>query len=450
MKNIWTCLVIAIVFCLSFGCPVLASLGQGQGQVQGQGQGQGNEEISPSSLNGRLETFVAFIKDLHQEDLLDGEFLIAQADQTLIHLQSNAISSQAEPKFMIGSVTKQFFAVALLKALYDSTTSESKQQKLAEVKQKLHSPLSHFLPKHSSVWEGEMPAWANQVTLHHLLTHTSGIPNYTETKGYYHFVKPDKQWFESYHPPSEIVRLISDESLLFEPGSEYNYSNTGYVLIAEVIEAITLRPISDYLQEVLFKPCGLNATMNPAKGTRDDLSRISALVPQLKYDLRKKQKELYPQVHSEDISVAKGSGSIISTAEDLLKWNNCLHKDKTLLPQELYELMITDFKEEYGYGIGVENYGAGLVLGHKGSIGSFRSLLLYLPKYELSIIVLCHISYDFEKIRTEFDALVSELQKTHADEKTCREEAQRILFERYPHTRGFELIAEKVDELLLN
>lgn len=407
------------------------------------------------NLDAKLDQFLDFVKDLQKQGLLDGEILVARDGQILLNLQSEDIVSfdtSKGPQFMIGSVSKQFFAVALLKSLYESSPCDTEELKIEDVKNKLHSPISQFLPQESTIWDGNMPSWAQEVSLHHLLTHTSGIPSYTNSEeyDYSNLIDVKKRWFESYRSTSEIIKLVSQEPLLFPLGSQYSYCNTGYVIIAETIEAITSLSAAQYVQQALFDPIGLSSTVSPVKGRWDELkldSKLSLLVAPLKYDPRGDQMDLYPLLHCEDISVAKGAGSIISTSADLLQWNQSLHKEKSVLPKELYNLLITANIDNYGYGIVIENNDIGVLLGHGGGIGSYRTLLFYAPEHDLSIVVLSNICYDFDKIEYEFKETVESLRNTILDEKERNQAAFKIILEKYPNTRGFEMIAEKFEKI---
>lgn len=413
------------------------------------------EQIAPIDLNSRLARFVDSVKELHKQGLLDGEVLVVRGGQTLLNLRGEGIftaDASKEPQFMIASVSKQFFAVALLKALYDGSSCDTEELKISDVRQKLHLPISQFLPDDSTIWGGNMPGWAPEISLHHLLTHTSGVPNYTESKAFYNFNSTDQnqRWYESYRSTREIIELISKEPLLFPPGSKHSYSNTGYVIIAEVIESITSLPASQYLQEALFDRIGLSSTAIPVQGQWDAIRRepkFSGLAAPFKYDPRGDQLELYPLIHCEDISVAKGSGSIISTSTDLLKWNQSLHRDQSVLPGELYRLLISANLNNYGYGILIEKNDTGILLGHNGSIGSYRTLLLYMPEQDLSIIFLSSICFDFDKIEDEFKEIEETLKDSIPDEKQRSEAAFRIILRKYPKTRGFEIIADKISKL---
>lgn len=345
----------------------------------------------------KLNRFINSVTELHKKGLLDGEILITQNNEELLHLVSKEVNSTDEPKFMIGSVSKQFFAAALLKALYDDSPGKTEKEKVNEVRFKLQAPLTNFLPSNAKIWSGKMPKWASKVTLHQLLSHTSGIPNYTECDAYFEESKSGKPFCEEVHSSRDIIQLISKMPLDFTPGSDFSYSNTGYHLIAEVIETITDTPVSMYLQKNIFDPLKMTSTSSPEKGTLDDLkkdSHYTELVSQWLYDLNGDQTKIYPIRVLEDISNARGDGCIISTASDLLKWNQALHTTDKILPKSLYKLMITPNLEGYAYGVGINMSDLGKSIEHNGEIGASRTALHYYPELDLSIIVLCNISYD--------------------------------------------------------
>jgi CubicO group peptidase (beta-lactamase class C family) len=403
------------------------------------------------STDLKLNQFIDSVKELHNKDLLDGEILIVQNDKELLHLISKDISSIENPQFMIGSISKQFFSVALLKALYDLSLSDKEEDKINEVKEKLNMPISYYLSENSEIWAKNMPSWAKDVSLYQLLTHTSGIENYTNCDEFWLQINPERNFFEVFHSPQEIIQLIKNKELLFPPGTKYYYSNTNYVMIAEIIEAVTNESASKCVEK-LFNDLRLKYTSSPDKGRWEDLKlncNYTHLVPQWKYDPTGDQRLIYPQTHFEDISVAKGAGSIISTAKDLLQWNLALHKNKSVLPSSLYDIFIAANLEGYGCGIVNVESKLGTILLHDGSIGTYRTFLSYFPDLDLSVIVLSHISYDDKKIEEEFDELLLSLKETISDENEREEKVITILKEKYPSNRGRERI-RTIFGLLIN
>jgi CubicO group peptidase (beta-lactamase class C family) len=402
-----------------------------------------SDKTPESVFSIKLETFMHDIRQLHEEGLLDGECLVAKGSSPILHLRSadvEEVAAGVEPQFMIGSVSKQFFAVALIKALYDGVAAgETESEKIEQVKQLLQLPLSQFLPEEAPLWGGDMPDWAKEVTLHQLLSHTSGLPNYTA----YGFLEKDasgKRPCESPTSTQDILKMISKVPLEFAPGSEFSYSNTGYGIIAEVIGTITGMPAAEYLQLALFDPLEMTSTSNPVVGNelklRESNPRCSHLVPEKMYDAPGGSATLELPLFYEDISGVQGSGSVISTASDLLKWNEALHDKQMVLPKALYELAISENKGGYAYGICRYESRVGLSLHHLGEVGKYVTKAHYFPEQKVSIIQLYYVGIDESKIEIESAELMVELEEVIPDDVKRHEEVMRRMGEKYPDTRG--------------
>jgi CubicO group peptidase (beta-lactamase class C family) len=393
------------------------------------------------SFKVNMQNYIQEIRKLEWENKLDGKLLIAKKDRIVFSAQSREMARMPhEPQFMIGSLSKQFFAVALLKLLYDKYPDAKESERMEFVKEQLSRPLSDFLPPSASIWNGDMPQWAHSITLHQLLTHTSGLPNYTEVENYTEIIAPGKRFFEIPHSKREIIGLISHLPLRFQPGTQFDYCNTGYVLIAEVIETLSGLPASAYLQQALFIPLHLNSTFSPPSGQWPALKKwphLSRLMPQWQYDRKKEINGLYQPEGMIDMSNAIGSGSIISTARDLLKWNLALHKESTIIPPALYQLMTTPEQQGYGYGIGVASSSHGVLLGHQGFIDTHRSALFYFPEHELSIIFLSHIRDDDDRLADEQEEIMASYREDDMSEEEKKLIAMEELMEKYPDERGF-------------
>lgn len=413
----------------------------------------GHEAFQAHSLtsNENLNIVLEEIRELEQKNLIDGKVLIARGDQVLFVAQNKEFNAMGEEsQFMIGSISKQFFAAALLKLLYENCPDWEEEKKIEYVKNQLAQPLSSILPAESMIWNGHMPEWAQTITLHHLLSHTSGLEDYTGSDEYQEVSEEGKRFIEIPHAKSDVIGLIAKKPLLFAPGTQFVYSCTGYVLIAEIIEVLSELPAHVYLQQTLFTPLGLTSTFNPDQGGAEVLKKIShlsRLASQGLYDLKDRELNLYPLSYNEDVSNAIGSGSIISTAVDLLKWNLALHKVRSILPDELYQLMVTPNLEGYGYGIGLATSNHGMVYMHRGVIDAYRSRLYYFPEQDLSIIVLTSTTYDEGALDDDRDEILLSLSNSlsHSEKE---DKVMEQLLEKYPDERGFNCIIDLIDSHL--
>ena len=394
-----------------------------------------------TSFDEQLVHFCDTAKALDQKNLLDGPVLVTKGDKVLLNLKNN---KKEPPQYMIGSVSKQFLSVDLLKAFYEKAPGTTSTEKTEWIKQQVQLPLSHFLPAESPLWDNHMPQWATSVTLHQLFTHTSGIQDCLE-------VAKDK-WIKSYHTPQELIKLICDYPLRFEPGTKFSYSNTNYLLLAEILEVLTHKSFADRLHTSLFVPLGMNDTFNPEKGSpKGELQkeeRFKRLVYPMNYNLKGDQHKLYPAKKWIDASVAKGGGAIVSTAYDLLSWNKALHVTQSILPEELYTLFTTPVLSNYGYGIAIFKTSVGTILIHDGQIGAFKAYLTYVKEQDTHIIFLANADFDEKPLTAEFMALMKKLKAKIPDEIERSHVVEQMLLEKYPSRRSMPILYQELRKLL--
>ena len=160
----------------------------------------------------------------------DGEILFAKG-YGLANAE-HQVPNTPETKFRLGSITKQFTAMAILIL--------QEQSKL-----KVEDPIGKYLADAPKAWEG--------VTIHHLLTHTSGVPSYTDDPSY------GKKMTQPETVKSMIARF-KDKPLEFEPGEKFHYSNSGYFLLGAIIEKVSGKSYEAFLKEAIFDPLGMTDT----------------------------------------------------------------------------------------------------------------------------------------------------------------------------------------------
>ena len=255
--------------------------------------------------------------------------------------------------FRIGSVTKQFAAAGLL-TLVDAG------------KVSLDDPLSKYLP--------DYPGAAN-ITIDQLLNHTSGIRSYTEIPGV--MDGPIQRDVTT----AQLVDYFKDEKPAFAPGEAWGYNNSGYVLVGAVIEVASGQPWHQYLDQVLFKPLGMKDTgygADPAviaEQVNGYIMEGETAVPPLKLSMT--------QPHA--------AGALVSTVDDLARWNRALHEGKVLKPATYARMITPTGKAQdatYGYGIITLPVRGAPALGHGGGIPGFNSYLMYLQGPDITVAVL--------------------------------------------------------------
>lgn len=202
------------------------------------------------SFNGNI-TAISNVRPVAEDLLLKfpdihGSVIVAKQDQVLYHksfASSGNIKADKNAQYLIASVTKNFTSAAVLKLLFEHFGDD--------VSDALNKPLSDFLSEDHPIWLGERPDFTKVITIHHLLSHTSGL--------------------DATHQP-----------LLYSPGERYHYSNLGYIIIGHIIQALTTEPIDSYYKRALFDPAGMQNTFLVLDGTpaslQNDLA-FTTLVP---------------------------------------------------------------------------------------------------------------------------------------------------------------------------
>ncbi len=344
------------------------------------------------------------------------------------------ISTSLHTQYLIASVTKQFSAAALLNALYmavkNSNTSDDELE--INVKTALQKSVSIYLPKTHEIWANSMPEWADTVSLHQLLVHSSGIPNYTSLPG-----------FDSKKNMSamDIVTFFKTHALEFIPGTKFSYTNSGYFMLGMLIQEVTGQSLDQYLQTTFFDPLEMHSTFLPISGTVNDLkqsdSRFANLARGYTYEITVPHAKLTEVDHYTSMQIPGAAGGLISTVSDLLKWNNALYDGK-ILPLFLVKLMLQPHiqaektNEYYGYGIEIKNTQSfGTYYTHRGGIPGFQSRLTFIPAYQLSIVISENVRGDKESLNPEIEVIKSELPKS-LSESELSQKIEEIFENKYP------------------
>ncbi len=266
-----------------------------------------------------------------------------------------------DTKHRLGSITKQFTAMAIM-------------QLVEKGKLKLDVPISAYLPDYPKKY-GEV------ITIHHLLTHSSGIPNVTSFPGFMKNIEPNS------YSPAALVNLFSDSALQFKPGEKNSYSNSGYMLLGYIIEKVTGKSYGQVLQENIFTPLKM---MN----TGYDHSR-----PLLKKRARGYERYGWHYVNSNfiDMSVPYAAGALYSTVEDMYLWDQALYGNQLLQKKNmdlLFTKHIASGGGHYGYGWGIGETPLGNTqerietIGHGGGIAGFNTQLTRRLSDKLFIVLL--------------------------------------------------------------
>ena len=309
----------------------------------------------------RAERIEDFVTRSHDYGLFNGTVLVAEGGELVYAAgvgdadKSWGIPNTTETKFRIASLTKQFTAALVLRLV-----------EAGEID--LDAPISTYLPDYPA-------AQADRVTVHHLLSHTSGVPEHTS--------RPDiGEIMRRSYAPDAFVTLFSDLPLDFEPGSAFRYSNSGYYLLGVIVERVTGERFAVALRDRLLAPLGLTDT---------GYDPFPEVVPSLARGYVRTAGG-FANAPYVDTSVPYAAGMMVSTAPDLYRWTQALHRGDVFQKAETTARMLTPVLDGYGYGIGITTMPVGdeevQVVAHSGGIPGFSTMLIHLPERDQTIVVL--------------------------------------------------------------
>jgi CubicO group peptidase (beta-lactamase class C family) len=279
-----------------------------------------------------------------------GSVLVAKAGRVLFSksygmadLEWN-VPNSADTRFNIASMTKQFTAAAIL---------------LLENRGKLKT--DDLVKKYLT----DAPASWDKITIYHLLTHTSGISD-------------DAAKYEPGTPDKLVFR---DVPLNFQPGEQWAYTDLGYMVLGYLIEKISGQTYEAFVQQLIFKPLAMNDS---------GMFSNDAIIP-------RRATGYWPgdngieNADRPDWRIGFSAGSLYSTTQNLLRWEEGLFGGKVLTPASLHK-MITPFKSDYACGLHVNRVGGHLMIEHDGNNIGYNSDMAYYPEERIAVIVLANLN----------------------------------------------------------
>lgn len=297
-----------------------------------------------------------FLDKLAAKNAFTGSVLVVQDENIVLNKgyglakREQHIANTPQTKFRIGSLTKQFTATAVLML--------QEQGKID-----LHDPVCGYMPDCPTAWKS--------ITIHHLLNHTSGIPDFTDFIGYA-LTKSARS------TPEQTIARFKNKPLDFRPGEKWHYSNSGYIVLGHIIDLVSGASYENFLKKNIFTPLEM-------RDTGYDHNEKS---------LASGYKNAWREADMIDMSIPFAAGGLYSTTEDLYKWDRALH-NKLLLSEESYKKMFTAYtattgpdSDGYGYGWTIGKKQGRRVYAHAGEIDGFVSLIARFPDDKVSIILL--------------------------------------------------------------
>ena len=262
------------------------------------------------------------------------------------------VPMQPEMVFRIGSITKQFTAIAILQLM--------EQGKLS-----LQDEITKFIP--------DYPMNGHSITIEHLLTHTSGIKSYTDVPEFQKYMRTDMK-------PEEVIDLIKSNPMEFAPGTKWKYNNSGFFLLGYIIEKVSGQTYQEYLQENFFTPLGMTSSCYGDDSKIIKL-RASGYQPGSKGPVNADYMSMY---------LHYAAGSVMSTVDDLYKWHRAVHS-YMLVEKETLEMAHTPYRLSdgkstgYGYGWFLSHLQGSPTIEHGGGINGYLTNSVYLPDEDVFV-----------------------------------------------------------------
>jgi len=320
----------------------------------------------PSKADKIDDYIIAQIKRLHVPGasiaiVRDGHITKAQGyGSANLELGSPAMK---ETVYEIGSTSKQFTATAIMMLVEEGKVG-------------LDDTITKYFPEAPQAWRG--------ITIRHLLTHTSGIQNHVAVPHWLDVFRTNLA-FETAPSRDELLKMFFKLPLEFQPGETWAYDNTGYYLLGIIIEKASGKSYWQFLDERIFKPLGMNATRS---------TDPQPIVPNRAsgYEWKNDHFENRPVLLP---AIAFSAGSLLSTVEDVAKWDAALYTEKLLKKSSLDQMWTapttndgTDAPFNYGFGWFIENYHGHRLVQHSGGTPGFSSAIYRFVSDKLTIIIL--------------------------------------------------------------
>jgi CubicO group peptidase (beta-lactamase class C family) len=304
-----------------------------------------------------------------------GVVLVARKGQVLFQKayglanREHGVANKLDTKFRLGSVTKQFTAMAIM------ILSERGKLNVTD-------PICKYIENCPTAWSA--------ITVHHLLTHTSGIPDFTDF--------PDNDHYEHLPmTPLETMARFRDKPLEFVPGERFNYDNSGYLLLGHIVERTSGEKYEDFLRKNIYEPLGMlhSGYDHPRIVLKDRASGYAT-----------RGVEIFNADYIE-MDQPLGGGSMYSTVGDLLRWDQALYTEKLVSRKSLQQIFTPNetvysatrpldrgwySRHKYGYGWDIAQRWFGRRLySHAGGINGFQSMIMRYPEDRTLVVVLTNM-----------------------------------------------------------
>jgi len=265
------------------------------------------------------------------------------------------VPMKPENVFELGSITKQFTAVAILML--------QEQGKLS-----VDDDITKYLP--------DYPVKGKKITIHQLLNHTSGIKSYTDMPSFIKMARTDMT-------PTELINTFKNEPMDFEPGEQWNYNNSGYIILGFIIEKVSGKTYADFIAENIFKKLGM---------TSSSYGSMSAIIPNRASGYQPTETG-YVNADYLSLSLPYAAGSLMSNVDDMFLWSQAIHNNTLIKKESKQKAFINTALNNgkptyYGYGWGPNDINGSATLEHGGGIFGYNTMGIYVPGDNVYVLVM--------------------------------------------------------------
>jgi CubicO group peptidase (beta-lactamase class C family) len=326
-------------------------------------------QVNANSTTKRIDKI---LNELFDKDGPGGVALVVKDGKTIYRKAFGmanleyGIKMKPENVFQIGSITKQFTAMAIMKLVEQGKIN-------------LDDDITKFIK--------DYPTHGHKITIKHLLTHTSGIKSYTSIQNWV----TEKRRVDS--TPEEVIDYFKNEPMDFKPGEKERYTNSGYFLLGYIIEKVSGKPYGEYIENKLFKPLNMKNSSNGS---------VSKIIKN-KVSGYEKSEEGYFNAEYWSISQAYAAGGLFSTVDDLSKWYSAVSSNQVVSESSFKratsppELNNGD-KTEYAFGWQLGNIQGSPMIFHGGQMDGYATWSNFLINEKIFVAVfsncMCHYPYE--------------------------------------------------------
>jgi len=340
--------------------------------------------LSTGQAQGQLETKIDSILQSKYKSDTPGAVALVSKNGEIIYKKAFGkanleleIPMATNNVFKIGSMTKQFTAISIIIL--------QEQGKL-----NLDDEITTYIP--------DYPTQGQKITIHNLLTHTSGIKSYTSIKAFYERTKNDLS-------PIELINFFKNETPDFNSGSDYKYNNSGYFILGHIIELVSNQSYAEFIEDHIFQPLKMSSSY---------YGSFSKIISHRASGYSSKKQRFFNASYL-SLTLPYAAGSLMSTVDDLLKWQQAI-KNNTLISQESKNSVFTNHRLDdgasinYGYGWNIKSISDVTTYEHGGAIPGFKSMGVYIPSEDIYVVVLtnCDCNSPTKATRKIAETIISE------------------------------------------